>query len=611
MAMDRRAPRKDDDSSKPGDLVNRLSAHFSQDEIQKVFGRSLLALDTAGMERMIAGLETETAAAVRKLLKTGTRRKQAKMTRPTSAKIRQEWDAAWRDWDACISETCDEGGKYVFQEHHWEPPYLDRSALAEDLEPIAARILAILPQVFERRIAPEFSFAQALQDTAEEIGGNSECIDDSGEALAFGPTVTRCLLEWEWQRARRDSMTPFEFLDIICALEQSAGELYLDHPTIDKFISGLESGIKREMLNGIVEHRQSGHWARALRQAHGGWFGLYKKLCQKWDPGLFLETCRNSVSRDWKLALPVIDDLMARKAFQDAVMVAEEAARSMLRLNEGEPWDPRSGLILKETTFPYDGERDAAIRALLNRWRKAARAIGDCEAACALDLQVAVLRDCRDGDAIMQALRNVSPRFRAIAERIFEDWKSLIAVWSVEPALDECTEPEHAWVKGLVDAIRAGNKGPARFRRVVLGWLKETGKTRASLKRGFKSLAVLTCDLDSGLGLKRESPTLMCLLLRECAGDQRVTALRRMWLKRLRAGELTPAIIRFWKRHATGFVPDPEHSGGDYQDCADWLVALRDFDAPGCAKIIRQWQAAHRRRKNLWKALQRAKLVSG
>jgi len=191
---------KKDSDSRLNHLMEELSAHFSQEEIQKIFGHSLLALDPAGLERMAAGLETETAAAVRKTLKPTRGLKKSKApSHPTTGKTSQEWDSAWRDWDACISETADETGKYVLQEHQWEPPYLDKSGFADDLEPIAARIHTLLPHVFERNLATDFSFAQALLNTAEEVRGNSEDIEDSGEGLAFGPKVTRCLLEWEWK----------------------------------------------------------------------------------------------------------------------------------------------------------------------------------------------------------------------------------------------------------------------------------------------------------------------------------------------------------------------------------------------------------------------------
>ena len=176
--------------------------------------------------------------------------------------------------------------------------------------------------------------------------------------------------------------------------------------------------------------------------------------------------------------------------------------------------------------------------------------------------------------------------------------------------MDEFTESEHGWIHGLVDATRAGTKGPAMFRRDLLRWINDIGKTRNSLRDAFESLAVLTLDLDSASELKKASPALHRLLLREPEGDRRVTTLRRTWLKRLRAGELLPEVIQFWKRHAARLVPDPEHSSGDYRDCAEWLAVLHDFDALACKKIVEQWKLTHRRRKNLWKTLERAQLIS-
>jgi hypothetical protein len=601
---------KNDSASMANDLIDSLSANLSRKEIQKIFERSLLSLDPAGIERLAAGLERETAATVRRVLKSPCKSPKTKAPQPTIGKIRQEWDSAWQDWNACIAETTDEGGKYVLQEHHWEPPYLDESAFADDLEPIAARMHVLLPHVFDRNLAPDFSFAHALRSTAEEIGGNSECVEDCGEGLTFGPKVTRCLLEWEWRAVRRDNLEAFEFLDSICALEHSGEELYLDHSTIGGFVSALEADVQKEMLQGIVRHRQSGHWARALASAHGGWFALYKKLCQRWDPGRFLEVCQQGISQNWKLALPVMDDLIARKAFPDAVLLVEEAVRFMLRMRKGERWDPRRGLILRERSFPYDGEKDPAVASLLKRWIKVARAVGDEETACSLELQLAALRHWIDGDAILQALQRVpSPSFDRTRERIYEDWRSLIAVRSVESAMDEFAESDHGWIQGLVDAARAGSDGPALFWRVVLSWLDETGKTRTSLHRGFKSLTVLTLDLASGSELKKASPALQRLLSRQREGDRRLAAMRRTWLKRLRAGELLPEVIQFWKRSAARFVPDPEHSAGNYDNCAEWLAVLRDFDPLSCEKILQEWKLAHRRRKNLWKVLERAKLI--
>lgn len=591
------------------ELIERLTASLSGEEIQTILACSLLSLDPAGIERLAARLETETASTLRGVLLSPGKTTRPATSQPSIDKIRQEWDSAWQDWDACLAETADEDGKYVMQEHHWEPPYLDKSALAEDLEPIAARMRIVLPHVFERNLAPDFSFAHALQDTVADIGGFSEEIEDSGEEFAFGPEVTRCLLDWEWRRVRRENLKAFQFLDSICVLEHSGKDMYLDHSTIGDFVFALETQVQKEILQGIVLHRQSGHWARALESVHGGWFALYQKLCRKWDPALYLETCQKGVSQNWKLALPVIDGLIGRKAFPDAVLLVEEAVGSMLRKTEGERWDPRRGLLLHHGSFAYEGEKDPAVISLLKRWLKVAQATKDGETACALGLQLAILRRWTDGDAILEALRLVpSPGFDRLRERIYEDWRLLIAERSVEPPMDGATDPQPNWIYGLVDAARAGAGGPALFRRMVLRWLNEIGSNLASLRRGLSALVVLTLDLDFDSQVKKASPALKRLLSKHREDDRRLTAMRRTWLKRLGARELMSEVIQFWMSNAVRLAPDPEHSAGDYDDCAQWLAVVRDFDPRSCRKILQEWQLKHRRRKNLWKALERAKV---
>lgn len=598
-------------ASKEKTLIEALSASFSREEIQQILACSLLSLDPSGVERLAARVEPETATTLRRVLSTRPETAKATTPQPSIEKIRQEWDSAWEDWDACIAETGDEGGKYVLQEHHWEPPYLDTLAFAEDLEPIAAKMRTLLPHVFERNIAPEFSFADTLKSTVEDMGaGLPEGMEDSGEGIAFAPEVTRCLLEWEWQAARRDNLGAFEFADRICKLEQLCEGMDLDHSTIGGFVFALAPEAQQATLQGIVRHRQSGHWVRALESVHGGWFTLYQELCRRWDPPRHLETCRKGVSQNWKLALPVIKDLNARKAFQDALVLVEEAGRSMLRGGEGERWDPRGELLIRHRSFPYEGEKDPAVLSLLKHWLNLAQAVEDKETACALELQLAILLHGTEGDVILEALRRVpSPGFDCLRERIYEEWRSLIAEQSVPPPLDGPAGRPSTWVHGLVDAARASAGGSALLRRVISRWLEEIGNTRESLRRGLNALSVLTLDLDFDSQLKTRSPALTRLLSQHREGDRRLTATRRTWLKRLGATGLLPDVIQFWERNAIHLVPEPEHSAGNYDDCAEWLAVVRDFDPSSCEKILQEWKLKHRRRKNLWKALERARIT--
>ena len=154
---------------KPGsepEILKRLSAGLSKKEIQRVLAGALSSLDRAGVDRLLQGVGSDTGAVLRRILEADNA-KQPPV--PGKAKVKEEWDRAWEDWNARIAEACDSEGEYVIQEHHWEEPYFDPLSVTHDLEPIAARMRKLLPRVFEENLDPYFSFAEAVQENVREI----------------------------------------------------------------------------------------------------------------------------------------------------------------------------------------------------------------------------------------------------------------------------------------------------------------------------------------------------------------------------------------------------------------------------------------------------------
>jgi hypothetical protein len=156
--------------AKEGALLELLAHGLSEDEIRRVVACALLALDEGGRDRLVARLGGETGETLRRLLGSHGRSGAKARPSPGGAKISQEWAKAWSDWEACVAESGDEDGRYVVREHHWEEPYLDASSLAEDLEPIAARMRAMLERVMDEGLAPAFSFLTAIEEMDAEIG---------------------------------------------------------------------------------------------------------------------------------------------------------------------------------------------------------------------------------------------------------------------------------------------------------------------------------------------------------------------------------------------------------------------------------------------------------
>lgn len=609
-AKGRRNDRPDDPAEERA-LLDLLSRGLSEKEVQRVLACALLVLDERERERLFARLGAQTGATLRRLLASRTRGTKAPPF-PGSAKIREEWDKAWSEWEACVAESGDEDGRYVVREHHWEEPYLDGSSLAQDLEPLAARMRKLLERVMDEELDPDFSFLAAIRELDAEIGsGLPEWMDpSSGDGCPLGPEVTGCLLEWEWRAQRHDGRSAFELVDAIRKVESSAKTVSLDDDTIARFIGGLGDAEQQAVLTGIAAHRSASHWAKVLGAAHSGWFKIHQALAKRWDPARFEEASRKHIAQDWKLALPLVADLLRRKSFDQAGSLIEAAVRALLRFKTGETWDPRDTLLISHPALRYGSDSPADAFRLLEAWRKVATGLGEDELACTLELQVAVSRHWADGDATLEAFRRArSPQFVSTHDRLFAGWRSLVVEATLERESGEPEPPGSVWVHALVDAARTGADGAPSFRQAVREWLDETGRVPVTLQQSRGALGTLTLDLDVGSSLRRTSPTLHRLLSTRWQGEPAVSASRRRWVERLGVADLFPEVLEFWRRRAANLVPDPASAtGSNYDDCAEWLAAVFELDSAAYQRMVQGWAGPHARRKNLWHAITRKRL---
>jgi hypothetical protein len=63
--------------------------------------------------------------------------------------------------------------------------------------------------------------------------------------------------------------------------------------------------------------------------------------------------------------------------------------------------------------------------------------------------------------------------------------------------------------------------------------------------------------------------------------------------------------MNYWKAHLKSFVPSPESAkGSDYGEQARWMAALKELSPNDYKTLLTHWREAHRRRSNLWKAMQ-------
>jgi hypothetical protein len=429
------------------------------------------------------------------------------------------------------------------------------------------------------------------------------------EGFALGPEVTTCLIDWEWRSARRRGRTAFQFVDDLCQLEASTEGLALDEKTVARFIRGLGADSKNEVRKGIQANRHEKPWKEALDSAHSVWFRIYSELCRSQDRPAYLESCRARISQDWTLALPVVKDLERRKKYAETLILCAAAVRSFLYLREGENWELPEKLLIACAGYRVNGQFDARLLELLKIWGPSAATLQEEEIAVAARLQSDLLQDWRNWDKALAAFRRIpQPRFAPLRKRLFAQWRELVAETSVASDVfdrDGHRPPKDHWVHALIDAAWEAEGTQQSFCAWLRQWLKATERDGETLLHSQAALACLSLDLDGAAWLSSVSPTMARLLAYNHSYDRALAASRRGWLKRLGASSLVPELLAFWRRNTQRLVPDPANSRGpDYRNCADWIQALRELDPTSCKDLLREWSAAHRRRRNLWRALQ-------
>ncbi len=608
-------------------LLARLEASLSDGELRRVLAGALLELDDGRRARLIARLGADTGAALGPALKPpprGKRRTRSAAPVAGKAKTRQEWDRLWKEWNAVVAEAGHEHGKYVLQEADWEPPYLDTGSLATDLDAVAARMRPLIGRMIADRIAPEFSFSEAIEALDDDLGaGLPDGIEpDGGEPCGLGPAATSSLLEWEWTVARRDGRDATAFFDDIRDLEARLEHVALDQPTVEEFVLGLPDEHLRALLESMTRQRSTKRWADAFTRARGCWAEILRALSRRWSPALYAETSRANIAQDWTLALPLVKGAVKRRAFDEACTIIDEAVRSFLRLDESERWDPRKELLIQRARLFCGEDEGTRPAALLRLWQQAAEGQGKADLAAALTLQVTALREAESGDVMLEAFGAVPPALHEVHDALFADWRALVVERTLQTWRSGPRVPCGGWVPALVDAAQAGPRGVAVFHAAVRGTLAEAcsapgvkprsaghcdwpapGRERSPLL----ALAVMTRDLDSAAPMLHESaPKLLKLLSASAGGERgRLEATRRSWCARLSARSLLPEVLAFWRDNVTRFVPDPGNTTADYTLSVDWLAAAAEINPAAARDLLARWAATYRRRRNLWRDLAR------
>jgi hypothetical protein len=512
-------------------------------------------------------------------------------------KILERWKALWSRWDEIVSEVGDEEGRYVSQDADWEPPYFDPSALASDLDEVAADMEGMLDAAFGLVQDVEL-FSEAIKEIGENISAYPEGMGTE-EDCVLETHATRCALRWMWLAAQAETQPGRRFIETVRELEAKAQMTALDDAASVEFFASLPQSACRD----VYERLQCDDFAEEHGKPYSTWHKINHLYEERFDPRRHLETCREHLDRNWRYGKPLVEDAMTRGDYRDADAWLERTFAAYLGGGRNKVWRPDGSLLLVERRYGWSDDADG-MGDLLNCWADVLEKRGEKPVAAASRFQAAAYRAPENWKAVIGAFKKArSPEAGSVLDRLFIEWQTEMTRRSVSHERDDaflaCT-----WIHWLIAADLDAAAGRKTFVERVLGWLRELCTDGKAFERDWPLLARLTADLPGIDGLRQRCPAFCDVVLPKKGQASELEKARREGLQRMEAGECLEPALKVWRSMLHRIVPDPAVAyGSRYETHVAWMQALHEMNAEDGERLLAQWRETHKRRRNLWRDL--------
>ena len=583
---------------------------LTQHELALVLDAFLASLAPSSLETALKGLPTNTQQTLQQIL-TPSSPTQVKIEQPTSlAKLEENWSKLWRKWNNIVSEATDEEGKYIEQEADWEPPYFNDSDFVEDLDAIAKQMLPLLSTAYESEFSPNVDFAQILTEVAEEITASlPEWISSFNEGLYLESSLTNCLLRWEWLKAQDEKLDAFDFTQRIREWEEQAQQMELEQSAFFQFFTQLSETELEKIYKGLTAHRQELLWKTDLENIRSHWYEIYLFYLEKYAPENRLDTLRITISQKWQNGLPVIEDLLAKEAYQEGLSVLEETLASLLKsTRQNRSWSPESSVLITILNTFYGGDYSENEQTLLCYYQQIATALSQSERVEAIQIQLTAIKQCFNWSVMLEVFKNdkISEETR---QNLFQSWRDYILQLTENKfgGWQERTTSNSWWLSWLLDTIATSQPVAEEFQKLTEQWLLALESEEKPSKHTFSALRLLTSDLVEIHGENwNQYPYLQSFVLVPNSLKTSDANYRQLFLKNLAPNHLWNQVMAYWEGHLEYWIPKPEMaSKSDYTEQARWLAALRELSPTSYQRLLAEWRIQHKQRRNLWKALEK------
>ncbi|MEM9216863.1 MAG: hypothetical protein AAGD25_21250 [Cyanobacteria bacterium P01_F01_bin.150] len=641
-------------SSKNPSLSERLINVLTETEMGALVDAFFAVVSLEKQEEAIAQLSDDTQKTIRAVLTISTQSSKQKGKKakskapiedkptPSLAKQQQTWSGLWKEWDAIVFAAGEEDGKYIEQEASWEPPYFDEYQYMKDLEQVATQLKPLILIALDHTFTPYQSFIEAVEEAVTEVERFIPDWMSPIESFSLEPELTFCVLQWEWLTIRGEGRSAFEVVQQIRDYQREWKKIYLsDHIVLD-FFTQISDADKQTIFDGLTAQKNTPEWQYELNSPRSPWHTLYLDLVEKYSPNSYQETLRVTIPQKWSNGLPIIESLLEQSNMSEAQAVLEETLKSWLSSHQGpREWEPETCLLIANASVfnsNYDG-----ILSLLGHYKTIAQSSKQSDRVAALEIQLAVLSHCFDWQKIFVVFTN-SPLPGSTQTPLFTTWCNYIVKHALPYGYPNWATSRYSygysrrktieepwWVIWLLEAIEtdleanpnldpnadldadqnALLKGRKTFQKNLLQWLTSLPGELQPLGENIAYLTLLTSDLGaiapkSPASIPNQYP-LFCKLVIPATQEmhKQNAESRQRYLKCYMPEDLSERVMMYWKSNFVNFVPNPANAAGsDYTVHAQWMAVLQELVPPIYSSLLAQWKQDHKRRRNLWKAMQ-------
>lgn len=529
---------------------------------------------------------------------------QRKVGRVASAsRLIEDWRGLWRRWDEIVGEVGDEEGKYSVQDHHWEEPYFDGSAVAADLEPVAAEMLKQIEEVFDLVGAPEL-FTKAIDEIDQAIKSYPGWMGaDSGDGCMLEGQTTNCVLRWLWLASQNETGPGVKLLKRVEEIERRSGCVGLDRKATVDFITGLPDPVCRE-IHGELQH---GRFREEQAIAYSQWNAIAHELERRYDQGLYLERCVRDLAKNWHNGEPLIKKAMADDDWHAAESWLVKTFASYRHGQNGPPWHPEQTLLIADDqAWREDAETGRAAK-LLELWSKVSEKLDHHARRLAARFQAVALRGPEQFERIIEEFKVLrDEKAPESLGTLFKQWQDEMTQRSLRVYRGE-NRFRDTWIHWAVAAQTESN-GKDRFRNKLDAWLNTLSRSGPEFSKQWELLACLTNDLTDASAQRKRFPGLFKTAVGRFGCKTSLEKSRSAAVSSLCPSGTMDTVTEVWKKQFTLIVPDPSRSSNDYREPVAWAKALLELNPDAYSHLVKHWLSAHHRRRNLWKAMQKARL---